>query len=126
MLHPTLYPRRRVCRWRNRSAHRRWCSCSTAAVPAAGRRQPPEAASGSDLPRSDIIAQALRLRLLLHSSATLDAARRAHLDALVQALLYASATTARWPSCPARPRRNPTWCGLFAEQALRCTRWSEG
>ncbi len=88
----------------------------------------PEAASGSDLPRSDIIAQALRLGLLLHSSATLDAARRAHLDALVQALLARVGNDGTLAFVPGTPAPQPNvWCGLFAEQALRWyARWSEG
>jgi hypothetical protein len=88
----------------------------------------PEAERGSDLPRSDIIAQALRIGLLLRARSVEHAPDDRALGRLVNALL--SRVGADGSVCfrnDGADREANVWCSLFAEQALRWyAQWSEG
>ena len=89
----------------------------------------PEAERGSSLPRSDIVAQALRVGLLLQA-AQVDATPEAHaLHELARALIGrvdAAGRIAFVPDASAAALPN-VWCGMFAEQALRWyAAWREG
>lgn len=88
----------------------------------------PEAEQGSGLPRSDIIAQALRVGLLLRDRGVEHAPHDHALGMLAEALLerigpdgsvcFRNDLTAREPN---------VWCSIFAEQALRWyAQWREG
>ena len=79
----------------------------------------PEADIGSNVPRSDIIAQTLRLGLLLRAGQVADAPDAAALERLASALIArvdAHGHIAFAPGAAAQPN---VWCGMFAEQALR-------
>jgi hypothetical protein len=80
----------------------------------------PEASAGSTLARSDIIAQALRIGLLLQARG-IDTLDRAALERLARALVNRVDATGQIPFVPdASPAAQPNvWCGMFAEQALR-------
>ncbi len=80
----------------------------------------PEAEAGSALARSDIIAQALRLGLLLRRGNAVAAPADAQLDRLAAALIARvdSGGTIAFDPAAAPPQPN-AWCAMFAEQALR-------
>lgn len=89
----------------------------------------PEAEYGSTLARSDIIAQALRIGLLLRAGgvagAPHDAALRRLADALI-ARVDEAGHISFVPDQSAAAQPN-VWCGMFAEQALRWyAHWCEG
>jgi hypothetical protein len=81
----------------------------------------PEAEHGSALPRSDVIAQALRIGLLLRAGNVPDAPSDDVLHRLAQALIARVDAHGRIPFVPdnAGAAQPNVWCGLFAEQALR-------
>jgi hypothetical protein len=80
----------------------------------------PESESGSKLKRSDIIAQALRVGLLLRQRGIIDSPSDHSLDLLAAALLGRVADDGSIVFDPAAPTREPNvWCAMFAEQALR-------
>lgn len=80
----------------------------------------PESESGSKLKRSDIIAQALRVGLLLRQRGIVDSPSDHSLDLLAAALLGRVADDGSIVFDPAAPTREPNvWCAMFAEQALR-------
>ena len=80
----------------------------------------PESESGSALARSDIIAQALRVGLLLRQAAVAAAPIGATLDRLATALLARVARNGAIVFDPAAAAPQPNvWCAIFAEQALR-------
>jgi len=89
----------------------------------------PEADRASALPRSDIIAQALRISLLLRAADVPDAPRDDALHRLAAALVArvdASGRIAFVPAAHGTAQPN-VWCGMFAEQALRWhARWADG
>jgi hypothetical protein len=80
----------------------------------------PEADVGTALPRSDVIAQALRLGLLLDAQGidTIDAAALQRLALALIARVDASGHIAFVPDSGTGTQPN-IWCGMFAEQALR-------
>jgi hypothetical protein len=88
----------------------------------------PEAEQGSDLPRSDIIAQALRIGLLLRDQSTEHAPDDRALDLLADALLGRVGTDGSVSFRNDVAAREPNvWCSIFAEQALRWyAQWSDG
>jgi hypothetical protein len=89
----------------------------------------PEAERASALPRSDIIAQALRVGLLLRAGDIADAPTDDALHRLANALIGRVDTRGRMPFVPddAGAAQPNVWCGLFAEQALRWyARWLDG
>ena len=80
----------------------------------------PEAETGSSVPRSDIIAQALRLALQLRAQKVAGAPDDDALAALTEALL--DRVAADGSVCFRKDvavREANVWCSLFAEQALR-------
>jgi hypothetical protein len=80
----------------------------------------PESESGSKLKRSDIIAQALRVGLLLRQRGIVNSPSDHSLDLLADALLGRVADDGSIVFDPAAPTREPNvWCAMFAEQALR-------
>ena len=80
----------------------------------------PESDSGSTLKRSDIIAQALRVGLLLRQRGIVGAPSDYSLDLLASALLGRVARDGSIVFDPAAAMREPNvWCAMFAEQALR-------
>ena len=80
----------------------------------------PESESGSTLKRSDIIAQALRIGLLLRQGGIAGSPSDHSLDRLAAALLRRVAHDGSIAFDPAAPTREPNvWCAMFAEQALR-------
>ena len=88
----------------------------------------PEADVGSPLARSDIIAQALRLGVLLRQENVLSAPSDAQLDRLATALLARvdHAGTIAFDIAAVSPQPN-VWCAMFAEQALRWfADWRDG
>lgn len=88
----------------------------------------PETELDSDLPRSDIIAQALRVGLLLRASNVDGAPHDATLQRLADALtsrVSAEGTLAFLPEQSGVLAN--VWCAMFAEQALRWhARWRAG
>lgn len=89
----------------------------------------PEADRSSSLPRSDIIAQALRLGLLLQAGNVVGAPDADALGKLAGALIERVDTSGRIAFVPdASAAASPNvWCGMFAEQALRWyAAWCEG
>ena len=80
----------------------------------------PEAEQGSELPRSDIIAQALRVGLQLRAQSVEHAPDDRVLDLLADALLDRvgadGSVTFRNDAATREPN---VWCSMFAEQALR-------
>ena len=88
----------------------------------------PEAEQGSDLARSDIIAQALRVGLQLRAQSVEHAPDDRTLGLLASALLgrIGADGSVSFRSDPAGREPN-VWCSMFAEQALRWyAQWSEG
>jgi len=89
----------------------------------------PEADRGSAVPRSDIIAQTLRIGLLLHSNSVDNAPHADALHKLAAALVERVDESGRIAFVqdsfvPDSQRAQPNiWCGMFAEQALR---WHAG
>jgi hypothetical protein len=88
----------------------------------------PESERDSDLPRSDIIAQALRVGLLLCANSVVGAPGDAALQKLADALV---ARVSEEGTLSFVPDQNGvlanTWCAMFAEQALRWyARWRDG
>ncbi|HET7063143.1 MAG TPA: hypothetical protein VFI49_02635 [Rudaea sp.] len=88
----------------------------------------PEAEHGSDLPRSDIIAQALRIGLQLRAQSAERAPDDRALGLLAGALLSRvgadGSVTFRNDVADREPN---VWCSMFAEQALRWyAQWCEG
>jgi hypothetical protein len=88
----------------------------------------PEAQHDSALPRSDIIAQALRIGLLLRTQNIANAPDDRTLALLARALLArvgnGSSVSFRIDTADREPN---VWCSLFAEQALRWyATWCEG
>jgi hypothetical protein len=80
----------------------------------------PESESGSKLKRSDIIAQALRVGLLLRQRGIVGSPSDHSLDLLAAALLERVADDGAIVFDPAAPMPEPNvWCAMFAEQALR-------
>jgi len=88
----------------------------------------PEADVGSSLARSDIIAQALRLGVLLRQGNALAAPPDAQLDRLAAALVARVAHDGTIAFDPAAVSPQPNvWCAIFAEQALRWfADWRDG
>jgi len=88
----------------------------------------PEAEQGSELPRSDIIAQALRIGLLLRAESVRNAPDDRALALLANALLsrVGADGTVSFRN-DAADREPNVWCSMFAEQALRWyAQWSDG
>ncbi len=80
----------------------------------------PESESGSTLKRSDIIAQALRVGLLLRQRDIVGSPADRSLDRLAAALIGRVARDGSIVFDPAAPTPEPNvWCAMFAEQALR-------
>jgi hypothetical protein len=80
----------------------------------------PESESGSPLKRGDIIAQALRVGLLLRQRGIAASPSDATLDRLAGALLARVAGDGSIVFDPEAATREPNvWCAMFAEQALR-------
>jgi len=88
----------------------------------------PEAEQGSELPRSDIIAQALRVGLLLRDLSIEHAPDDRALDLLADALLSRVGADGSVSFRNDVAAREPNvWCSMFAEQALRWyAQWSDG
>ena len=88
----------------------------------------PEAEQGSDLARSDIIAQALRVGLQLRAQSVEHAPDDRALGLLANALLGRIGADGSVSFRSDLADREPNvWCSMFAEQALRWyARWSEG
>ncbi len=88
----------------------------------------PEAEHGSDLPRSDIIAQALRVGLQLRSRSVEHAPDDRALGLLAGALLDRVGADGSVSFRNDVANREPNvWCSMFAEQALRWyAQWREG
>jgi hypothetical protein len=80
----------------------------------------PEAEAGSTLARSDIIAQALRLGVLLRQEKAPAAPTDTQLERLAAALVARvdHEGTIAFDPAAASPQPN-VWCAMFAEQALR-------
>ena len=77
-------------------------------------------AEDSDVPRSDVIAQALRVGLLLRADDIDGAPDDAALDRLAAALIARVRADGTLPFRPDVPAPQPNaWCAMFAEQALR-------
>lgn len=77
-------------------------------------------AEDSDVPRSDVIAQALRVGLLLAADRVAGAPDDATLDRLAAALVARVRADGTLPFRPDVPAPQPNaWCAMFAEQALR-------
>ena len=88
----------------------------------------PEAESGSDIPRSDVLSQALRVGLQLRSQGLAGAPAIDVLASLAYALIdrVSADGSVCFRNDIARPEAN-VWCSMFAEQALRWFAWhSEG
>jgi hypothetical protein len=85
----------------------------------------PEAETGSTVPRSDIVAQALRVGLLLRAQGVESAPADDTLAALAVSLLsrVGADGSVCFRSDATAPEAN-VWCALFAEQALRWFSWS--
>lgn len=88
----------------------------------------PEAERGSELPRSDIIAQALRIGLHLRARSVGDGPDDHELGLLADALLRrVGADGSVCFRTDVADREPNVWCSMFAEQALRWyAQWSEG
>jgi hypothetical protein len=88
----------------------------------------PEADGGSPVARSDIIAQALRLGVLLRQDDALSAPSDAQLDRLATALIARVDHEGTIAFDPAADSPEPNvWCAMFAEQALRWfADWRDG
>ena len=88
----------------------------------------PEAEHASDLPRSDIIAQALRVGLQLRAQSVERAPDDRALAVLASALLgRVGADGSVSFRVDVADREPNVWCSMFAEQALRWyAQWSEG
>jgi hypothetical protein len=88
----------------------------------------PEAEHGSDLPRSDIIAQALRVGLHLRAKSVEHAPNDRALGLLAGALLDRVGANGSVSFRNDVADREPNvWCSMFSEQALRWyAQWSEG
>jgi hypothetical protein len=88
----------------------------------------PEAEHASELPRSDIIAQALRIGVQLRAQSTEGAPGDRTLSLLAGALLNRVGTDGSVSFRIDVAGREPNvWCSMFAEQALRWyAHWSEG
>jgi len=88
----------------------------------------PEAEPGSDLARSDIIAQALRVGLQLRAQSVEHAPDDRTLGLLASALLGRIGADGSVSFRSDLADREPNvWCSMFAEQALRWyAQWSEG
>ncbi len=88
----------------------------------------PEAEHGSELPRSDIIAQALRIGLQLRARSVEHAPDDRALGQLAGALLGRVGADGSVSFRNDVADREPNvWCSLFAEQALRWyAQWNEG
>jgi len=119
MLHPTLYAMEGALCAPGASwpAVANWLARLLAFDPGDG--QLPEAPD-SPVPRSDVIAQALRVSLLLRVARTPGAPDDATVDRLARALLRrvrADGSIAFRPDV--EPPQVNTWCAMFAEQALR-------
>ena len=86
----------------------------------------PEAQHGSALARSDIVAQALRVGLLLREIGVVEAPTAAELERLAAVLTARIDRDGRIAFLPgATPPQPNVWCGLFAEQALRWFDWQQ-
>ncbi len=88
----------------------------------------PEAEHGSDVPRNDIVAQALRVGLLLRAAGVPGAPTDLALDRLAGALIARLDAQGRlaFRNDVSAPQPN-AWCAMFAEQALRWhARWRRG
>ena len=79
----------------------------------------PETANGSKRLRNDIIAQALRVGLLLREAGTAQAPDTSELDRLAQALIARVDAAGFLPFDTATAAQGNVWCSMFAEQALR-------
>jgi hypothetical protein len=88
----------------------------------------PEAEFATSVPRSDIIAQALRIGLLLCADGVAGAPEPQVLGRLAGALIERVDDNGRIAFVPDSEMAYPNvWCGMFAEQALRWyARWREG
>jgi hypothetical protein len=88
----------------------------------------PETESQSTLARSDIIAQALRVGVLLRQRDVPGAPSDASLDLLATALLARVCPDGSIAFDPAAVKPQPNvWCGMFAEQGLRWyADWRDG
>lgn len=88
----------------------------------------PEAEQGTALPRSDIVAQALRVGLLLRAGSAERAPDDDALARLATALLRRVGPDGSVSFRNDGDEREPNvWCSIFAEQALRWyAQWSEG
>lgn len=83
---------------------------------------------GSELPRSDIIAQALRVGLLLRAANIDEAPDDATLQRLADALLTRVSDSGTLAFLPEQDGKLANvWCAMFAEQALRWyAGWRDG
>ena len=128
MLHPTLYFAEGMLL--ARPDHARHIAALLARVLRLQRDDGslPEAEQGSELPRSDIIAQALRIGLLLRGGSIENAPDDRALDLLADALLTrVGADGSVTFRNDAEAREPNVWCSMFAEQALRWyAQWSDG
>jgi len=88
----------------------------------------PESEQGSELPRSDIIAQALRIGLELRAQSVERAPDDRALALLAGALLSRVGADGSVSFRNDVANREPNvWCSMFAEQALRWyAQWREG
>jgi len=129
MLHPTLYFAEGMLTARPHSASRIATLLRRCLQLRRDDGSLPEAEHGSSLPRSDILAQALRLGLLLRAGDEADAPEDEALHSLAKALIArvdAHGRIAFVPGASTAAQPN-VWCGLFAEQALRWyARWLDG
>ena len=129
MLHPTLYFAEGMLTARPQSASKIAALLRRCLALQSADGSLPEAEHGSSLPRSDILAQALRVGLLLRAAAVPDAPNDDALHGLADALIArvdAHGRIAFVPDTSAAAQPN-VWCGLFAEQALRWyARWRDG
>jgi hypothetical protein len=119
LLHPTLYYLEGVL-----AAERAWWP---GAAPLLARMLAlanadhalPEAPDAPGVWRSDVLAQALRVGVLLQAHGVPGAPPRARLDALAQALAARVDAQGAIPFRTDAPPLANVWCAMFAEQALR-------
>jgi hypothetical protein len=128
MLHPTLYFAEGilVARPDSATAVARLLARCLALGNADGSL--PESDSGSVVPRSDIVAQALRVGVQLRAANVAGAPDDAALDALANVLVARLTPGGAMPfRADVDANESNVWCSMFAEQALRWyARWRRG
>lgn len=119
MLHPTLYYAEGVLA----ADARYWAGVSPLLARllklANAEGALPESPDAPGVWRSDVVAQALRVGVLLQRHGVPGAPSRTRLDALAEVLVARVAADGSIPFRSDAPPLANTWCAMFAEQALR-------